>query len=118
MGDINTFFDKEPFVKSRNEYKTETHYHPLCYYHELFDWYIDGTNIKVKILIRICYCRPNSDRTVFLQRKSIAFFEIGNGVECHFHTRCQFNEQQSNTDQQRNFRKMCHCRRPEPSALR
>ena len=119
MGDINTFFDKAPFEKSRIEYKTETHCHPSCYYHELFDWHIVGTNIKVKILIRICYCRLNSDRTVFLQRKSISFFEIGNGVECHFDTRCHFNEQQSNTtDQQRHFRKMCYCRRPQASALR
>ena len=117
MGDINQYFDLEPFRKSRNEFRNETHRHSGCHYEQLLNWHIIGTTIRIKVLIRICKCRPQKDKSHFLGRKTIQFLEIKDGVEAHFDDRCHFNEP-SAIKGEREFRKVCYCERPHLSYLR
>lgn len=117
MDDINQYFDLEPFQKCRNDFRNETHYNPECHYEQLLNWHIVGTTIGIKVLIRICKCRSQEDRSLFLCRQRIKFSEIKNGIEMHFDEGCHFNEQ-SAIRGEREFRKVCYCKRPQLSYLR
>lgn len=125
MGSINDFFDEEPFVQCRIRFQEEIHTKSGCHYEPLFDWCIVGTNIRVKILIRICICGMETDRRTFLERTSILFSEIGDGVECHFNDACTFKEPDLQIgipdfrkNEIRKFRKACHCTRAKLSNIR
>lgn len=117
MGDINKYFNEEPFRKSRNEFQTEIHNHSGCYYEPLVDWIIIGTNVKIKVLIRICKCGQQTNRERYLNKTIILFSEYGDGVEAHFDDRCEFIEPAA-INGVRKFRKVCYCQRPQLSYLR
>lgn len=140
MTDINKWYYCQPFVKSREEFKYEEHSNPECDYKYLNDWYIEGTQISVKIFIRICKCKKKyTSRDNFINRKTIYFEEIGDGVEVHFDDGCrfhvpdkenklekvgsQFDDVDSNKAPKpgkkiREFRKLCRCNRHGPTEQR
>lgn len=117
MADINAFFYKQPFVKSRQEFLTEEHSNPQCCYEYLYNWVITETNISIKVFIRICRCGKYTSRDEFLSRNSISFVEYGDGVEAHFNNACNFHVTPAYKGE-RTFRKNCYCKRSLATALR
>lgn len=117
MEEINQYFGEEPFRKSRDEFQTELHMNPSCSYKKLFDCQIIGTSVKLTILIRVCFCRNQTNREDYLNKTVIYFSEIGDGVEAHFNEECEFIESDL-PNGIRKFRKVCYCQRPQCSTLR
>ena len=117
MGDINIYYVNEAFLKARTEFITEKHRHPDCYYEHRLNWYIVGTNIGIKVLIRVCVCGLQTHRGKFLSRNEIYFAELGDGIEFHFDDRCRFDEP-TEINGNRQFRKVCYCHRPQLSYMR
>ena len=115
MADINAFFYEQPFVKSRQEFLTEEHNNPQCRYEYLYNWVITGTNISIKVFIRICRCGMYTCRDEFLSKNRMNI--VGDGVEAHFNNACNFQVSPAYKGKI-TFRKNCYCIRPLPTATR
>ena len=121
MAEINDLYYTDAFVNSREDYLLEEHYSPDCKYQYLYDVEVDGTDtcIKVKVLIRKCFCGWFDSGENLMDKNSISLDEIGKGVEIHLRLRCHFYQSSPrHHDGKRFFRKRCYCTPPYPSALR
>lgn len=86
-GEIN---DSLRRVLERNgQVQHEDHYSVHCNFEKLSNWYITGTNIKVWILIRLCFCGKKHNAEM-LKRGSIRFDEFVDGVELHLSDTCRY----------------------------
>ena len=114
MADIND----EAFQKSQCEFQDETHTQHGCQYQSFYmNKRIRGTNIRIKVLIRICKCGKQTNREAFLDRKNIELWEVGDGVEFHLDNRCKYYEPKGSAGSVREFLKECYCK-PQQAMLR
>lgn len=104
-GDINDPLNT--VLRRLRRHQSEIH-DLLCEYKQLDNWVIAGTKFYIYILVRVCGCKQQSDKSHMLERTRIEFEELGDGVEMHLDRQCRFTLIRSPTEGNK-LEKVCSC---------